>query len=1261
LGLSRYIIVILLPILLLLDGAFAQQSFTGNSDYPLSHLKIISENSEGLRLSYRSGTGEFELLKPEEGSFVRLKLPEHSFSSEPGKPQLPALTRLLDYNKARNARIIISDVVCTRRSLEEMGEFNRIYPSQPGETKNRDPQENRFVMDKSIYNAGHAYFTDTVVIEKIGIMRGNSIGVLRINPVVYHPAKKYVDIITSMNIYIEYSSDNPVQLKSEYSQDLYFNDLLSKGLINYDTDNVIPGFSLQPVGMVIVSDTIMRKHLQPLVEWKTRKGFRVTELYIGEGGLERSFQDIKDSLTYIYNSSSQENPAPTYLMLAGDLNYIPASEGTGYLTDMYYAEFDGNGDFIPDMFTGRLPARDTIQLKAIVQKIIQYEKFLFGDTITHYKKAVALAGLDEGHDTYIRGHINYASGYFSQNPYETEAFVFNHELNDSIRAVRYDSVRVLIKNGVGYINYTGHGSATSWVDPDPDIDIIDYTFPDEMTNKSRYPLIISNACLTAKFNDNKCLGSSMVRAVDKGALAFIGCTNDSYWIEDYYWSIGVGPLVVNPTYEDTGLGFYDRLFHLNGEKPSEWYTTTGQILYSGNLAVSASTSPWKQYYWENYVLLGDPSITPFIGAPETLAAEVPENLPPTLEKLALNAPGFAYVALSHFDTLWDASHATPSGSVYLDIPPIEKDSCMLIVSRQNGIPFIKTVYFSESDTAWLSLNDINISDLSGNDNGQADYNETIALQTDIQNAGNASADNVYLKISSSSDYLSIVNDSLYVGNIGANSEIQQTGFEILVADSLPDLILATINIEVHYNGNMTNQNTDISLHAPELTILNCITDDSATGNGNGLAEAGEMINIILRVINNGSISCSGSLLINNISEYIDFDATLLVTGPMYPGVITEIPVQAEISENTPESTEISFDAELFSNPYSTSKTLSFIAGKLTEDFELQNFTTFPWINNTDKPWIITDETSMSNIYSARSGNITHNEISVLTMLLNNPGEDTLRFWYKVSSEASWDSLIFKVNNNMIIHASGEVDWTEAVIPLEKGVFLLEWIYKKDQSVNNGSDCAYIDLVRFPLLSFVQSAINLNRISSPVKGQIYADEEIAVELSNLGRDTINTISMTYIVNNISPVNETFDVDFRPGDTILLSFSQTFDMSVYDTYNIMVFVTHPDNFFINDTLKTTIISTGIEDPYPENDAFIIAPNPVQDNIRIISNSNSEDNIITLYSSAGVMIYRNEIDFISEDEQIFFDHGSLSRGSYILIIQTREKKFQYKIIKL
>ncbi|HCC71007.1 MAG TPA: hypothetical protein DEQ09_07650, partial [Bacteroidales bacterium] len=320
---------------------------------------------------------------------------------------------MIDFDRTRNARITISNVISIRKNLNEMGDYNRIFPSQPGLTKAEDPQKYPFVMDKSVYNSTKPYLTDTISINKIGTMRGKSIASLEINPVIYHPAGKYVDIIVSMNIFIEYSEVYRTgnNSKNYYSYD--FDRFLSKGLINYDYDDVIPEFSLEPVGMVIVSDTAFKSSLQPLVKWKAKKGFKVTELYIGENGLKKDFHDIKDTLTYIYTNSTQDNPAPTYLMLAGDLDYIPPSEGTDYLTDMYYAEFDGNYDFIPDMFTGRLPASDTNQMKAIVDKIIQYESFMFGDTIKHFRKAVALTGLEEGNITFMDGQVNYATGYFN--------------------------------------------------------------------------------------------------------------------------------------------------------------------------------------------------------------------------------------------------------------------------------------------------------------------------------------------------------------------------------------------------------------------------------------------------------------------------------------------------------------------------------------------------------------------------------------------------------------------------------------------------------------------------------------------------------------------------------------------------------------------------------------------------------------------------------------------------------------------------------
>ena len=44
---------------------------------------------------------------------------------------------------------------------------------------------------------------------------------------------------------------------------------------------------------------------------------------------------------------------------------------------------------------------------------------------------------------------------------------------------------------------------------------------------------------------------------------------------------------------------------------------------------------------------------------------IPDTLPNGIKSLTLNADPFSYLAVSHSDTLWDASFASASGSVEL--------------------------------------------------------------------------------------------------------------------------------------------------------------------------------------------------------------------------------------------------------------------------------------------------------------------------------------------------------------------------------------------------------------------------------------------------------------------------------------------------------------------------------------------------------------------------------------------------------------------
>ena len=182
-------------------------------------------------------------------------------------------------------------------------------------------------------------------------------------------------------------------------------------MLNFNPEQVVPGYSDQPVKMIILTDSAYAKLLEPFIRWKTQKGFKINLLFKGSRYAGNDYTQIKETLDQVFmKASSETDPPPEYLLIVGDVNKIPSyqTSSTGNITDMYYGEFDGNGDYFPEMFIGRLPVADTTELKTAVNKIIQYENFQFADTNKFYSRAMATAGYDEGYANYMNGQLKYA-------------------------------------------------------------------------------------------------------------------------------------------------------------------------------------------------------------------------------------------------------------------------------------------------------------------------------------------------------------------------------------------------------------------------------------------------------------------------------------------------------------------------------------------------------------------------------------------------------------------------------------------------------------------------------------------------------------------------------------------------------------------------------------------------------------------------------------------------------------------------------------
>ncbi len=718
-------------------------------DKDVQNNEIITSGRD-IIINYTLPGIDINGFSSENGSFYRISAPGHIHTSTPGKPELPVFSRLISIPGELVYEVRISDVRTQRIYPGRRKIDGLLFPAQEGETKGPQDKKRSFSIDKAVYSSRNFIHSDTVAIRPAGIVRGTLLGNLVISPFRYNPRSNAIDVITSMKIEIHFTGSAESSKSSSISE--AFKKTLNKGILNYAESSDIHTWSDKPIRMVILTDTAFRHHLDPFIKWKTIKGIKLDIIYKGADYAGETYTEIKNSLSELYNSATEDNPPPEYLLIVGNTSKIPYY-GTDNVTDMYYGEFDGNGDYFPEMFIGRLPVADTNELKSVVSKLVSYEKFEFADTNMFHSKAMITSGYDASYANYMNGQIKYAITNYLTPENNIKEYHFYYP---QTQVTHKDSVMGLTNNGMSFINYTGHGSSTAWLHIN-----IDTSDVRKLKNKNMYPFIISNACQTSKFN-MKSLGNRMVVANEKGAIGFIGCSNDSFWNEDFFWAVGVGTPSDNPTYETTGPGALDRLFHTHGEPQSEWHTTMGQIVYSGNLSVSASTSPRKKYYWETYNLVGDPSMIPIIGTPDSFRIELPDTLPNTIKLWSFTSEPGSYVAVSHSDTLWDASHASPSGAVTLELPGLSEDSCLLIITAQNKVPLMKTIYFSKVNKEFINLTKTSISDISGNNDGKADFGEALSIDMTVANLGLREATDLYARITTGSQYITILSDSVMI-------------------------------------------------------------------------------------------------------------------------------------------------------------------------------------------------------------------------------------------------------------------------------------------------------------------------------------------------------------------------------------------------------------------------------------------------------------------------------------------------------------------
>ena len=1080
-------------------------------------VQVLQSDDSGLELNYKLSTINSFTVNTDHGMFDQISIPAGTYSNRIGDPELPIIRKLIAVPFGAEVVVSANSYEEADYQLADFGITNPLMPSQLPVAKDVDPSEIAFQYHAEAYELNGFNDQPLVSAEEIGSMRGVRIFVVIVEPVKYNPMSGVIRVFNDIDVQVNFAHADLVttaNLRAKaYSP--HFLNLFNHTLLNASSIQYRDEITRYPIKYVIISDPMFEAQLQPFIAWKIQQGFEIIESYTNDPAIGTTTTSIKAYLQGLWDDATLEDPAPSYVLFVGDVGQIPAWSGStgSHITDLNYVKLDGN-NIVPDMYYGRFSANNTSELQPQIDKTLMYEKYEMPDP-SYLEEVVMIAGMDSSHgSTYGNGQINYGTdNYFNEaHGITSHTYLYPNSGSNASQIVQN------VSDGVGYINYTAHGSATSWADPS-------FTIPNigSLQNYGKYCMTVGNCCLTNKFEVTTCFGEAWLRAEDKGAIGYIGGTNSTYWDEDYWWGVGAGAIVSNPTYASTGLGAYDGVFHDHNELYEDWFTTAAGMIYRGNLAVTEGGG-MINYYWEIYSLMGDPSLEAYMGIPSENQVTYPAVIVLGTSSVQVTAEPYSFVSLTMDGTIYGTVLVGETGSATLDYDPFSAPgTASLVITRQNKIPVSAEIDVIPSSGAYVIVDSFAVTD---NNNGIPEYNESIGLDVTFENVGSEDAINVVATLSTTDTYITITTASVTVGDIAAGSTSSITdAFSMDVADNIPDQYTVVFNVEMASTSTW-NSTVSITFHAPALETGSYVIDDNG---GNGMLDPGETVTLSIPVMNAGNALSPEILaeLTNGSPNELSLLNSVCTITALETGAEGWADFGIEVGANVAPGTIVTLGFLATGGEYSVSETLSLPVGLVYENFETGDFSLFEW-QMGNYSWEITSANVYEGQYCAKSATISHNQTAQLYVTMDISTDGEISFYRKVSSESNYDYLSFYINNVLQEEWSGTVDWSVVSYDVAAGAATtFKWTYEKDGSVSSGSDCAWIDYIVFP---------GSGGATAPM---------INVNLSELDFGEVNigeTATETFTIYNIGTAELTGTIATPDGFTASLPNGEEIDFTV-----------------------------------------------------------------------------------------------------------------------
>lgn len=1081
--------------------------------------------------TYYFNAGEVKTAKTAEG-YDLVTLSNTLNSAEAGEPSLPyhSVSLLLPPGeKAVSIDLITSDKI----TLD--GKFN-IHPQQHSQPISIGAS-GQFVKNEKLYSTNGIYPVQKNGVLSTHYMNGHSFAFSAFTPTEYNPVTGELSVYQKITVKITTSAD----IKSQNAlKNLRTSKEIEKTINNFD-HNKGADLSQYPTHAIkgeeydylIITDDSYKREFDSLINFYNGRGLSTKLVSTATIYSEMSGVDNPEKIRN-YIIQEYQNNGIEFVLIAGDVELVPprgfhctVQSSTVYSddnipADLYYSSLDGSwdtdldglwgeigeDDLLPELSVARFSFSDTAELGILINKTVKYQS----EPVLGELRDPLMVG-EWAYDnplTWGADFLNLLIGYHEDNGYATTGINEDHnitKLYDKDAEWSTQQLITQINQGHSFIHHDGHSNYNYNMRMSNN-DVTNSNFSEINGVDHNYTIVYSSGCMSGGFDwdQDDCIGEKFV-TIDNLAVAYVG--NSRYgWFNEGQTE---GPSI-----------------HLHREFIDALYGDRISQIGTAHKESKIDTAPWVNApgQWEEGALrwcfydcnvLGDPAMNIWTDEPENISANYQNAITIGQTDFDLDVTGTSGQPLSNLtcvifqnDSIMGKAVTDDLGNATISIDPsIQTGVATLAISGYNTLLQEYPIDIIPNEGKYIIVDSYRIT--SGDDD-KIEFGETAIVSVTLKNVGQTGASALEMTLSLEDDYISVIDNYENIGSVNTGDTLRiDDAFSFIVSNAIPDLHNFSLNSAIYDSEEEWNRNINLVANSAYLQIAGITVNDEDSS-----LDPGETAELVISYKNSGhakALNLTGVLSSTDPKITVNSsDQELPVIGPgetlsMSYNVTASVKAVngyvAEFSNSVSGDSELSFEDNFL-----------YRIGSQIEDFETGDFTSFSWYFEGDLPWIIDEANSYEGTYSARSGAITHDQISALVIDETVMIDGEISFYVKTSTEPAFDPFIFYIDGVEIKKwNSGITDWAFYSYPVSAGEHTFKWSFEKDYMASEGEDCIWLDNISFPGIRN-ETGINEELTIIPLNTELHQNypnpfnpsTEISYSLSSKGNVKLSVYNM-----------------------------------------------------------------------------------------------------------------------------------------------------------